>query len=447
MSTICIEVTPEPTEEVTPEPTEEITPAPTEEPTPEPTEEPTPTPVTPVCGGDQFDEDGFPIIDMDTANCGPDEERPVVNWSPVDVGGAICPDWLVYHTRMTGDWEIFRLGELPGDPDADANLSKGFGRGIIDMAPSRSPDAGWIAFVSNRDGNWEIYVATVDGEFVQRVTYNDTSLDLDPVWSPDGSRIAYESNVDGNWEIRVVDVATGAKYRVTDHPANDINPFWSPDGTKLVFQSDRDDGLWQIYELDLSDITNPTMTRLSQGEGDDHDPSYSHDGTMIAFRSYREDVTGEQSAIYTMSADGQNVERVSELGGDARNHSWSSDDSLIGYQTDLMNGIFDIYVYQVETGQTRLITENEGETYAGVLDVSPTWYCDSSTIVFTSDMSGNNDLYSVDALPIDGEPYQVDQETTQLTDDPENDRDPQNTPPEENASRQGALPPKWTPGG
>jgi TolB protein len=384
---------------------------------------------------------GFPFINMDNGNCGPDTEQAHPNWIPIEVGDvAVCPDWLLYHTNQTGDWEIFRLGELPGNPDADPNISQGVGPTVIDLAPSLSPDAEWITFASTRDGNWEIYIAAVDGTFQQRVTINDQAIDLDPVWSPDGSRIVYESNVNGNWELWVVDLATGEKTALTDHPANDINAFWSPDSSKIVFESDREDGLWQIYELD---IATGNITRLSDGTGDDHDPQYSNDGTKIAFRSTRDSDIG-QSTIYYMNADGTGLTQVSEIGGNATNHVWSADDDLIAYQSDLVNGVNDIYVYQVSTMMTRLITDNEGDPYASVQDVSPTWFCDSPTVVFTSSITGDNNIFSYPALPIDGDPIKVDESASQLTDDPGNDRDPENTPPEENASRGGALPPRYT---
>ena len=94
---------------------------------------------------------------------------------------AITLDSSKYDTNQTGDWEIFRLGELPDRPNADPNISRGVGPNVIDIAPSLSPDAEWIAFASTRDGNWEIYVAAVDGSFQQRVTINNEAIDIDPV--------------------------------------------------------------------------------------------------------------------------------------------------------------------------------------------------------------------------------------------------------------------------
>ena len=179
---------------------------------------------------------------------------------------------------------------------------------------------------------------------------------------------------------------------------------------------------------------------------DDHDPQYSNDGTMIAFRSYRDDPDGEQSAIYIMTEDGEEVQRISELGGHAQNHAWSPDDTLIAYQSDVANTgrrVNDIYVYELETEQTRLVTNNEGEAYENVQDFAPTWYCETTIVVFASRVEGDNNIYMVDARPIDAPPINVDEEAERLTESEHNDRNPQNSPPEENASREGWVPPRY----
>src|ERR687883_930796 len=96
-----------------------------------------------------------------------------------------------------------------------------------------------IAFASDRDGNFEIYLMDADGGGLTRLTENNAE-DLSPAWSPNGSRIAFVSNRDGNNEIYVMNADGTAQTRLTNNAAHDVGPAWSPDGTKIAFVSTRD---------------------------------------------------------------------------------------------------------------------------------------------------------------------------------------------------------------
>ncbi len=67
-----------------------------------------------------------------------------------------------------------------------------------------SPDGRKMAFVSDRDGNGEIYVMNADGSAQRRLTRNPAS-DVEPVWSPDGRKIAF---------VRVNDLTFGSEIYV-----------------------------------------------------------------------------------------------------------------------------------------------------------------------------------------------------------------------------------------
>ncbi len=69
-----------------------------------------------------------------------------------------------------------------------------------DTAPALSPDGQKVAFMSRREGNWNIYVANIDGSELQQLT-EDAAQDGLPTWSPDGNAIAFVSDRGGIWAI------------------------------------------------------------------------------------------------------------------------------------------------------------------------------------------------------------------------------------------------------
>jgi Tol biopolymer transport system component/DNA-binding winged helix-turn-helix (wHTH) protein len=74
-----------------------------------------------------------------------------------------------------------------------------------------------------------------------RLTF-DAGVQSEPTWSPDGRWIAYSSNRSGNFEIWIQLLGGGNPRPITDDPATDWQPDWSPDGRQIVFRSERGGG-------------------------------------------------------------------------------------------------------------------------------------------------------------------------------------------------------------
>jgi len=148
-------------------------------------------------------------------------------WSPVD-------DVIAFVSNRNGNDDIWRtnsIGHSTGDLTRDSAAS--------DKAPAWSPDGTAFAFVSDRAGDDDIYTMRSDGSDVTRLAPS-AAPDESPAWSPDGRALAFQSFRDGNWEIYVVRVDGSALRRITDDSAADTSPSWSPDGRQIVFTSDRD---------------------------------------------------------------------------------------------------------------------------------------------------------------------------------------------------------------
>jgi Tol biopolymer transport system component len=178
-----------------------------------------------------------------------------------------------------------------------------------DWTPAWSPDGGQIAFSSNRQGNWEIFVINADGTNLRQIT-SDGAGNLSPVWSPDGKTMAYSSKRDGNWEIYAMPApddqgrVAGETRRLTFTDGNDLSPLFSPQGDRIAFESNRE-GNVEIYVVNADGSNQQNLSNLPYA--DDHGPVWSPDGRQLVFYSNRD---GNWD-LFMMTATGENVINLS----------------------------------------------------------------------------------------------------------------------------------------
>ena len=241
-----------------------------------------------------------------------------------------------------------------------------------------------IAFVSNRDGNDELYMMDYDGANQTRLTFN-TVTDISPAWSPDGGHIAYTSYQQQTAGLYILDVYEGKRTAVSLRGGS-FSPAWSPDGKKLAFMS-TGDGNSEIYVADVE--FEPTrvgkIRRLTFNPGIDTAPTWSPNGREIAFTSDR----GGTPQIYIMDVDGSNVRRISMGANWNDSPSWSPTGDRIVYVARVDN-LFDLYVYNIRSASFQKLTETSAR------NESPTWSPDGRHIIFTSNLKGGKQLWTVD---------------------------------------------------
>jgi len=236
---------------------------------------------------------------------------------------------------------------------------------------------GEIAFVSERDGNREIYVMSADGSNPRRLT-NDRANDRDPAWSPDGMRLAFYSDRTGTADIYVMGADGGGLRNLTNHPANDYHPAWSPDGTRIAFNSERDGGS-DIYVINAD---GSGLTRLTAPGTRSGGQVWSPDGTRIAFNSSRD---GDDE-LYVMNADGSGQTRLTFSPGNDGFPAWSPDGAQIAFQSN-RDGQFEVYVINADGSNLRRLTTAISN------DWWPEWSADGQYIAFISDRDGVGAIY------------------------------------------------------
>jgi TolB protein len=158
-----------------------------------------------------------------------------------------------------------------------------------DITPAFTPNQNQLAFASNRNGYWDIYLLNlVSGETIK---LTDTpEYDASPSWSPDGLWMAYESYIVDNLEILIRSVNPNEEpIRLTTHIAADHSPAWSPLGRQIAFVSTRG-GKSQVWLANLDESGENRYVILSQHhEASAQHPVWSPDGRYLAWTAVMED--------------------------------------------------------------------------------------------------------------------------------------------------------------
>ena len=129
--------------------------------------------------------------------------------------------------------------------------------------PAFSPDGQRVAFVSNRTGYNEVWVAQADGTSPTQVTFRNQSGTSGTSWSPDGTRLAFAATVGQNRDIFTIEVDGSRSTRLTTDASQEDTPSWSRDGRWIYFRSDRG-GLNQVWKIAAA---GGTPIRVTSGEG------------------------------------------------------------------------------------------------------------------------------------------------------------------------------------
>jgi len=215
-----------------------------------------------------------------------------------------------------------------------------------------------------------------------------------PAPSPDGSEIAFVSSGD----IWVVPATGGSAHILVGNEADESRPLYSPDGTRLAFVSDRD-GDDDIYVLTLA---SGEVRRLTWGDGNEELDAWSPDGRWIYFADGRGDPDAKAD-VWRVSAEGGTPMRVLADRFAPEFHASVSPDG----RTLAIAAVAGMAQSQwwrhghahIDESEIWLATVDDPPAYrklseSGSKNVSPMWSADGSQVVYVSDRSGSENLWT-----------------------------------------------------
>jgi Tol biopolymer transport system component len=273
---------------------------------------------------------------------------------------------IAFLSERDGNREIYVI-----DSDG-SNLTRLTDNSADDSDQSWSPDGTQIAYASQQDGNSEIYKVSADGSNPTRLTDN-SSYESSPAWSPDGQKIAFRTDRHGssNYEIYVINSDGTGERRVTDNATSDNYPTWSPDGNQIAFV-----GGGEVYIINANGTGQMKITSTSDAYA--YDIDWSPDGSQIVFRGE----VGSNQEIFVVNVNGTGLTDLTDDPGVDLTPKWSPDGTKIAYACN-----FKLCVMNPDGSDVTEVTDNAGQY--------PSWSPDGRHIAFSSDRAGNPEIYTI----------------------------------------------------
>ncbi len=260
------------------------------------------------------------------------------------------------------------------------------------LGPVWSPDNRLIAFESNRDGAFQIYVMNADGS-EERALTSGPKDNRRPVWTPDGKSILYDSSDGVRQDIWSVSVETGQRHPLTHVDGLADFATLSPDGRQIVFYLYRDMtlNLWTA-RADGSDA-EPLTTDLADARREEptmswHRVGWGPDSEWVTYTG------GDGKSIWIMRRDGTHAQAVIE-DGETNHFPWFLKDGQLGFITEYVPPKYgaawtNAWSYDLKSGERTLI--QEFMSMQGPVD----WSADNSKVLFSSPRAGRFDVYLID---------------------------------------------------
>ncbi len=257
-------------------------------------------------------------------------------------------------------------------------------------ATAWSPDGKTIAFISNISGRNNLWLVPAEGGWPTQLTVSDQRQTA-PAWSPDGKWIAYMSDYDGDeqWDIFLVSPSTGQVVNLTNtREIAEESPTWSPDGRYLAYMVKPKTS--SVFEIDVYDTLMRETRHLTTGTAKNKmnvSPIWSRDGKWIVYT--QQQAKGTDSNIFVAEvASGKSTLLTPHQGEQLYSaNDFSPDGKQVLITANAANGYDNVALLDIASKKISWLTQDKWEISGG------NFSSDSKSITWTANVDGNTDIY------------------------------------------------------
>ena len=256
-----------------------------------------------------------------------------------------------------------------------------------------SPDGKTVAFISNLSGQDNLWLVPTEGGWPLQLTVSN-QRQMNPTWSPDGKWIAYTSDYDGDeqWDIFLVSPKSGQVTNLTNtREISEENPVWSPDGRYLAYTVKPKTS--SVYEIDVYDTVLRDVKHITSGTAKDRmnvSPLWSADGKFIFYT--QEQAKGTDSNLYVSQIGSNESTLLTPHEGEKtyEANDVSPDGKYLLITSNAGNGYDNAGLLEISTKKIRWLTQDKWEVNAEKF--SP----DAKSLAYTANVDGYLEIFLCD---------------------------------------------------
>lgn len=193
----------------------------------------------------------------------------------------VLSDYIAYESSdIDNNKEIYlksRNDNLVYNPDEKTNSVRLTNNPASDIEPAISPNGKRVAFSSDREGNYDLYLLDINSMELEQITFSEGFDNTDPVWSSDGTKLYFETDRNGNSDIYSITLSDGIEEAFLNSDANEIDITFAFEEPFYAYSSD-ESGTFKV--LVFEEDSTPIQLEFY---GDHVDPTFSKDGNLLAF--------------------------------------------------------------------------------------------------------------------------------------------------------------------